>query len=48
MVGLTNGNLWGLIESLEIHHGITQIQIGIFFHFCFKWLFIYTVEMKPI
>lgn len=24
---------------------ITQIQIGIFFHFCFKWLFIYTIEM---
>lgn len=34
MVGLTNGNLWGLIESLEIHHGIShKYKLEFFFTF---------------
>lgn len=35
----------GVNRIIRNNHGITQIQIGIFFHFCFKWLFIYTIEM---
>lgn len=35
----------GFNRIIRNNHDITQIQIGIFFHFCFKWLFIYTIEM---
>lgn len=35
----------GFNRIIRNNHGILQIQIGIFFHFCLKWLFIYTIEM---